>query len=143
MSTWILPVSVNPEKDYYEIDRALETLETIFWPQSKQMTNIEIGDIVYIYETKPVEVIGWKCRVIAVKATYEDTKTIDESPFAHGNDYYVQKDFYIKITTICKYFGESRRRLSSEELYKNGLKGIIQGAFRPNAKLLAYINSVV
>lgn len=141
MSTWILPACVNERSDYYyEVDRAFETLKTIFWAQSRPIINIEVGDIVYIYESSPIQAIGWKCKVIAVKATYQDTKSIDESEFEHGDGGI--SDFYIKITALAKYDGDARDKLSYNFLRENGLTTRMQGPLRAKGQLLIYINSI-
>ena len=141
MSAWILPACVNEKKDYYyEVDRSLDTLKTIFWGQSRPITNIEVDDIVYIYESSPVQAIGWKCKVIAVKVDYHDTKEIDESDFEHGDG--GTSDFYIKITAIAKYDVEARRKLSYARLRENGLTTRMQGPLKANAQLFQYINSI-
>ena len=140
MSVGILPCCVDEKKlYYYEVDRAFETLKTIFWAQSKPITNIEVGDIVYIYESFPVQAIGWKCRVLAVKVPPQNVD-IDESEFEHGDGGI--DDLYIKITALAKYVGDSRSKLSYAELCANGLKSKMQGPFRPKGQLLIYINSI-
>lgn len=139
MSAWLLPACVDAEKDYhYEIDRSLETLKTIFWGQSRPLTNIEVGDVVYIYESKPVQAIGWKCKVLAVRVPPQKVD-IDESEFEHGDG--GTSDFYIKITALAKYDGDARRKLSRAELEEHGLTQM-RSPHRANAQLLKYINSI-
>ena len=140
MSAWILPCCVNEKKEYYyEVDRAFETLKTIFWAQSRPITNIEVDDTVYIYKSSPVQAIGWKCKVLAVKVPPQNVN-IDDSEFEHGNG--GVDNFYIKITAICKYVGEGRCKLSYDELCKNGLTTKMQGPLRAKGQLLTYINSI-
>ena len=140
MAAWILPACVNEKSDYYyEVDRAFETLKTIFWAQSRPITNIEVGDIVYIYESSPVKVIGWKCRVLDVKVPPQNMN-IDDSEFEHGDG--GVDDSYIKITALAKYDGDARDKLSYAKLCENGLKSKMQGPFRPKGQLLSYINSI-
>ena len=143
MSAWILPCCVNDKKEYYyEVDRAFEKLKTIFWAQSKPITNIEVGDIVYIYESSPVQAIGWKCRVLAVKVPPQNVN-IDDSEFEHGDG--GVDGSYIKITALGNDLGyydeESRKKLSLNELRNNGLKSNLQGAERVKPQLLKYISS--
>lgn len=140
MSVWILPSCVNEKKDYYyEVDRAFETLKTIFWAQSKPITNIEVGDIVYIYESSPIKAIGWKCRVLDVKVPPQNVD-VDDSEFEHGDG--GVDDSYIKITALAKYVGDSRSKLSYAELCKNGLTTKMQDPLKAKEQLLIYINSV-
>lgn len=141
MSTWILPANANQHADYYyDVDGAFETLKTIFWGQSNAITNIAVGDIVYIYKNAPVQAIVWKCKVLDVNVLLKDVD-IDDSAFEYGKR--KNPDFCIKITALCKYYGEARDKLSYNELRKNGLNTTMQGPLRASAQLLAYINSVV
>lgn len=141
---WIIP----SDSKCYELDGALDKLNTIFWAQNPRIKNIAVGDIVYIYETpldkKALGVVGWKCRVLAVKASYEESKSIDDKEFDH-DDESKHADSYIKITALGsalgKYDEESRKKLSLDELRKNGLKSNLQGAERVKPQLLKYISS--
>ena len=144
MSAWILPACVNDKKDYYyEVDRSLETLKTIFWAQSRPITNIEVGDIVYIYEGVPIQAIGWKCKVLAVKVLPQNVD-IDESEFEHGET--EREGYYIKVVALAKYEGKEREALSLDKLRENGLTQVRSpfnlNSPRVNPQLLDYINSV-
>lgn len=141
MTTWILPVNADQHASYYyNVDGAFETLKTIFWGQSNAITNIAVDDIVYIYKSAPVQAIVWKCKVLDVNVLLKDVD-IDDSAFEYG----IRKapDFCIKLTALCKYYGEARDKLSYAELRKNGLNTTMQGSLRASAQLLTYINSVV
>lgn len=141
MSTWILPVNADQHAGYYfDVDGAFETLKTIFWGQSNAITNIAVGDIVYLYKSAPVQAIVWKCKVLAVNVAPQDVD-IDDSAFEYGKK--GNPDVFIKITALCKYYGEARDKLSYAELRKNGLNTTMQGALKVNPQLLTYINSVV
>lgn len=146
METWILPITVNPKKKYwYDIDGALNSKElrgTIYQVQNIRIKNISVGDIVYLYETIPVQKICWKCQIIAVKVPYEKISDIDDSEFEHGKE--EPADSYVKITVIGRYDDEPRKKLSLAELRGNGLKSNLQGTERVSIKpqLLKYINSI-
>lgn len=140
MTSWILSICVDETSSYwYEVDRAFETLRTIPQAQNKRIKNISVGDSVYVYETYPVQKIGWKCEVVDIKIAPQDVD-IDDKKFEHGED--EPADSYIKITAIGKYNEESRKKLSLDELRKNGLKSNLQGAERVKPQLLNYINSI-
>lgn len=139
MSTWIFPVNANQKAGYYfDVDRAFEELTTIFWGQN---TAVDVGDIVYLYKSAPVQTIVWKCKVLAVNVDPRGVD-IDDSAFEYGKRAIVP-NLYVKITALCKYYGEARDKLSYAELRKNGLNTTMQGALKVNPQLLAYINSVV
>ena len=144
MSAWILRICVDETKPYwYEIDRAFEKLGTIPQAQNIHIKNIAVGDIVYVYETYPIQKIGWKCEVVAIKIAPQDVD-IDDSEFAHGYD--EGDDSYIKITAIGKYDEEARKKLSLDKLRENGLtqerSSFNLNSPRVNPQLLRYIDSV-
>ena len=59
MTEWILPTS--PKQ--FRTDDALRTLPALEWHQSRSIKNIQIGDVVYLYVSTPVQEIHWKCLV--------------------------------------------------------------------------------
>ena len=148
MSAWIFPIRVAGEKDeyYYDLDRALDTPPHTIYQGQSRIRSIEVGDIVYFYESSPVQAIAWKCRVLAVKVPYEKTADIDERKFEHNYNPERDRDvYYMKVTALAKYDGESRVKLSLSELHKNGLNPnltSIRSPFRPQGELLKYINSI-
>ena len=137
MSAWIFPVCVNKSRSYwYEVDRAFDTLETLFWGQGR-LKSIAVGDTVYIYASFPAQMIYWRCRVDAVNIPPQGTEN-DE--FEHG--YAEPDDFYVKLTAAKKFDAIARDKLSYAKLCAHGLRSRIQSPFRLNAEVLAYINSI-
>ncbi len=63
---WIVPA--NPK--YYDIINCFTDTDTIIW---KQSSNIEAGDIVYIYVAAPYSCILYKCKALEVNIPYEYT----------------------------------------------------------------------
>lgn len=61
---WIIPA--NPK--YYDIINCFNNTDTILW---KQSSNIEIGDIIYLYVAEPYSAILYKCEAIEVNIPYE------------------------------------------------------------------------
>ena len=61
---WIFPA--NPK--YYDIVGAFNDNDTITW---RQLNNVLVGDIVYLYITKPYACIMFKCEVIEVNIPYD------------------------------------------------------------------------
>lgn len=61
---WIIPA--NPK--YYDITNCFNDTDTILW---KQSSNIEIGDIIYLYVAEPYSAILYKCEAIEVNIPYE------------------------------------------------------------------------
>lgn len=139
MSTWIFPTAVDKNKPYrYEVDRAFDTLKTLYWGQSR-LKSIAVGDIVYIYASSPMQTICWRCTVDAVNVAPENVD-IDDSEFAHGKA--EPDNAYVKLTATQKFNAAERFKLSYAELQKHGLKSRMQSPFRPAAQVSAYINSI-
>lgn len=61
---WIIPA--NPK--YYDCINCFNDTDTIIW---KQSSNIEIGDIVYVYVGEPYSAILYKCEATEVNIPYE------------------------------------------------------------------------
>lgn len=139
MSTWIFPTTVDKNKPYrYEVDRAFDTLTTLYWGQSR-LKSIAAGDTVYIYASSPVQTICWRCRVDAVNVAPQNVD-IDDSEFEHGKA--EPDDAYVKLTALRKFTAAERFKLSYAEMQRHGLKSRMQSPFRPSAQILAYINSI-
>ncbi len=62
--SWLVPA--NPH--YYDIEKAFQSNNIIRW---KQSSNIQVGEIVYIYVGKPVSAILYKCLVKKNNIPYE------------------------------------------------------------------------
>ena len=81
---WIVPA--NPK--YYDIIGYFNDNDTIIW---KQSNNIFVGDIVYLYITKPYACIMFKCKVIEVNIPYD------------YKDKNVSMKFVMRIKLLKKY----------------------------------------
>lgn len=64
VSEWVLPA--NPK--YYDIMNCFTSVDTILWKQVKQ---IKLGDIVYLYVAAPTSAIIYQCKVVEVNLPYE------------------------------------------------------------------------
>lgn len=62
-NTWLIPANPN----YYDIINAFAYDDTIIW---KQSSDINVGDIVYIYVTKPYSKILYKTLAVEVNIPY-------------------------------------------------------------------------
>ena len=70
MTSWL--TSCNPE--LYNVDEAFKNLKEVDWSQH---TNVKVGDTVYIYISKPVQAVAYKCNVIEVDKPQEDQSDKD------------------------------------------------------------------
>ena len=112
MESWIIPCNIKN----YDVFGAFEKLNKLNW---KQSTNIEVGDIVYIYTAKPHSRITHKCKALEVnlKRSYIDDKNyiINSSPYKNYGR-------YMTLELIKTIDGVDLEWLKSQ-----GIKGNIQG----------------
>lgn len=111
MTEWIISCNI---KDY-DVIGAFEKLNTLNW---KQSTNINVGDIVYIYVSKPLSAIKFKTIVTATELTSMRT---DDSEFVIDGSNYKNHGRYIELELIETFDDDL---LTFEELKNNGLKSI-------------------
>lgn len=101
----------------------------------KQSTNIEAGDIVYIYIGKPYSSIKYKC--IATKVDIREPE-IDDKEFVIQGDRYTNYGRYMEIKLLKEFDDEI---FSIYKLKENGLKSI-QGPLKITLQLRDYIKSM-
>lgn len=109
MRYWLIPCNVNK----YDVVRAYSELNRINW---KQSSNIEIGDVVYIYLSRPVSGIMYKC---IVRNVNQPTSTIDDSKFVIDGRQNENYGRYMELQLLSKYL----EPIPLEFLKSNGLTG--------------------
>ena len=67
MKGWI----ISANNKYYDYHRAFKDLDLIDWIDNNR--NFSREDIVYIYSSKPIGKIEYKCEVVATNIKYENT----------------------------------------------------------------------
>lgn len=86
---WLLPSN----EDNYDIEKAYLEYHTIDWHQTDK--NVAINDIVYIYETRPQQIVRFKAVVIAVNKKSANKKDLDcyrdSTPFENKSCYMTLK----------------------------------------------------
>ena len=134
MKYWIIPA--NPT--IYNLEDALKELPNIDW---RQHNNFEIGDVVYIYCSKPISKILYKMEVIEVDITREyiiEDKRYWSQPSEYENS--IKNNRFIRL----KFIAENKTdKLTLSDLYNNGLKGAPRGALMVREPLLGYILDVM
>ena len=125
---WIIPCNIK----YYDVIGAFNKFDVINW---KQSTNIEAGDIVYIYIGKPYSSIKYKC--IATKVDIREPE-IDDKEFVIQGDRYTNYGRYMEIKLLKEFDDEI---FSIYKLKENGLKSI-QGPLKITLQLRDYIKSM-
>lgn len=137
MTEWILPYN-EKGKDAFRVNDALRNLDRIEWVQNRNLTNINIGDIVYLYEADPVKAIRWKCKVTDV---WREDSIIDDSAYSGSGG--TDEGPFIEIERLCEYF--LWQQLSLNNLRKNGYSANMQGACRVESfkpELSEYIHKI-
>ena len=118
MEQWIIPCNVN----FYDVVGVFEKLKCVDWKQSNPL--ISIGDEVFIYVSKPISAILYKCKVN--KANMPEA-TIDDSAFVLNGEKYQNYGNYMELELLEKY---DNSKFALDVLTEKGLKGRIQGPRR-------------
>ena len=71
LTYWLLPCN---EKNY-DVEKAFLKYHTIDWNQTNSL--IKVNDVVYIYETKPKQIVRFRCLVKAVNKKTTNKKDRD------------------------------------------------------------------
>lgn len=131
MEKWILSANSN----YFDHATAFHTLGYIDW---KQTRNYNVGDIVYVYVTKPASKIQFKTRVTVIGMTAEEVSDLSKY-WIKGEPDKNDKQKYARLE-LLKEFDDNR--LSFEELQKHGLLYAPQSPCRVKKELQVFLNSV-
>ena len=94
MEEWIIPCNVK----YYDVEKAFATITKLDWKQSNK--NMQIGDIIYIYVSKPYSEIRFKCKITKVLL---DSIEIDDSDFVIDGSNYEKYPTHMELTLLEKY----------------------------------------
>ena len=97
LTYWLLPCNENN----YDVEKAYLKYHTIDWHQTNNQ--IAVNDIVYIYKTKPHQVVRFACRVKAVNKKSSNKKDRDcykdSTPF-ENKDCYMTLDFQQRFEKV-------------------------------------------
>ncbi|MCR5423363.1 MAG: hypothetical protein K6E93_01200 [Bacteroidales bacterium] len=134
MNNWIIPSNSGK----FDLAKFLSLHDNIVdW---KQSANFEVGDVVYIYSTKPEMRIRYKMEVVKThipfsKSLSDDGKCWnDKTEFKAG----VENNKYFRMRLLSTTQSEM---LTMEMLHKQGMKGYIMGPRTINKYLIKYIES--
>ena len=126
---WLIPSNPN----VYDSISAFNSLDFVDW---KQNVNYQIGDIVYIYLTKPIQKIMIKAQVVDVDIPF--IKTIDDKAFwTDENRYGLSKEKHFARLKLVDFNENSI--LSLNDLLDYGLSTAPQSPMRLKDNLLEYI----
>lgn len=132
MTNWI--ISANAKM--YDHASSFEHYSYIDWRQGN--TNFQIGDIVFIYCTRPTKMIQYKCLVEKIDLTFPNIRD-DQNYWIDLNEYYNSLNgYFMRLKLVDQIYNEN---LSLTNLRINGLKAAPQGPVRATGNLLSYINT--
>ena len=120
MEQWIIPCNIK----YYDVEGAFKKLRRIDWKQSNK--SIEVGDEIFIYITKPIQAIKYKCKVNKVNL---ESVEIDDSEFVLDGEPYESYGNHMELEFVEEF---DTTKYSLQVLREKGLKGNIQGPMRAN-----------
>ena len=126
MEYWIFPV--NP--DLFDTRNAFRDLNTVHWQQGR-IVSINIGDIAFIYESKPTKGIIMKTEVVSKNEYGSD---IDVNRYSIGNNRFTAP--WLKLKLISEFSSPIPLNLLNE----HGLKGNIQTKRRLDYEIVSALN---
>ena len=133
MNYWIIPA--NPNR--YRLAEVLRDMQSVDW---RQHNNFEVGDIVFIYNSRPDSQILYRMEVIAVNLTADET-AIDRQYWVNPSEYDTSM-LHNRFFRMIPLAESETSLLKLADLLEHGLKGTPQGALKVKEPLLSYINKV-
>lgn len=133
MRYWIVPFNNNK----FRLADFLANYGYVDW---KQKNKFNVGDIVFMYCTKPESRIGFSMKVEKTDMTYEES-TKDEEYWNDSEEYKagVLLNRYCRFRLIDEVCSD---KLYLNALIKNGLNGVPQSPLIPSERLVDYIMDV-
>ena len=134
MNSWIIPA--NPNR--YRLAEVLRDMQSVDW---RQHNNFEVGDLVFIYNSRPDSQILYKMEVIAVNLTADQT-VADRQYWVNPSEFdsSILHNRFFRMIPLAENEGE---KLTLDDLLEHGLKGVPQGALKVREPLLSYMLSIL
>ena len=130
MQKWMIPA--NPK--IYNHAKFFDDYGYVDW---KQRLKFEVGDIVYLYCSKPFQKVMYKTKVIKESIPFSEC-TEDKDYWTNPDDYESSKSY---MRARLKLLGRAdREELSLEYLMNNGLNAAPQKGFKVPDNLAAYMD---
>lgn len=128
---------ISANSSIYDHASSFEHFGFIDWKQGK--IKYANGDIIYIYCTRPIKSIRYKCLVEKINLDKNELRN-DKEYWANEKDYF--KSLNGKFMRLRLIDQVNNKKLDLDSLKINGLKAAPQGAKKLNDnKLLNYINN--
>lgn len=132
MNHWIM----SANKKYYYYHKAFDELAFIDWKEGNR--NFNIGDIIYIYSTKPIARIEYKCEVTATKI--KNNESINDRIYWNDNSIFGDvNNTFIRLKKL-KHFNTDL--LSFKNLTNNGLRSVPLSPVILANELFKYIKKI-
>lgn len=134
MNYWIIPA--NPNR--YRLAEVFRDMQSVDW---RQHNNFEVGDLVFIYNSRPDSQILYKMEVIAVNLTADQT-VADRQYWVNPSEFdsSILHNRFFRMIPLAENEGE---KLTLDDLLEHGLKGVPQGALKVREPLLSYMLSIL
>lgn len=134
MTYWIIPYNPN----HFRLDDCLREQDFVEWTQRYKY---KVGDIVFIYSSRPDSRILYKMEVVAINLS--DSECVDDSR-------YLKQPFKTESNTDNTKLGlrmiplaeNTTEKLTLNDLLEHGLKWVPQGGVKVKEPLLSYILSI-
>jgi len=120
----------------YDHASSFEHYGFIDWRQGK--TKFSIGDIIYIYCTKPAQRIRYKCKVQKLDMSFNEIR--DDREYWNDESEYEKAlhGLFFKLQSVDQV---DTQRLNLEHLKSHGLKAAPQSPMKLHGNILSYIES--
>lgn len=129
---WIIAANSN----LYDLSSSFEHFGFIDWKQGR--IKYELGDTVYIYCSKPLQMLQYKCRVEKMDLNSNQIRD-DKEYWLNEEEYY--KSLNGKFMRLNLIEQVSNNTMKLDQLIQNGLKSAPQGPVKiKNQRLLEYID---
>jgi 5-methylcytosine-specific restriction protein A len=127
---------ISANSSIYDHSSSFEHFGFIDWRQGNG--KFRINDIVYIYCTKPLQKIQYKCRIQKIDLDFKNIRNdkeywLDKSEYEKS-----QSGKFMRLELIEQIYSS---RMSLENLLLNGLNAAPQGPIKPTEDLIKYIES--
>ncbi len=132
MTNWI--ISANAQM--YDHTSSFEHFSYIDWRQGN--VNFKIGDIVFIYSTRPLSMIQYKCIVEKIDLFYPNIR--DDKEYWKDETEYKKsiEGKFMRLKLVDQIYNQ---KLNLENLKANGLLAAPQGPIKVKPNLLEYLNA--
>lgn len=128
MKYWIVPQN----NEYFRLDDLLRDHDAVTWVHRN---NFEVGDIVYIYQSKPARRLKYVMEVVQINAPDDD-----DSQYNGPKHLDKRQSSKLSVFKLLKRLGD-KLNLGFYDLKANGLTNNLQSVVSIDGELLEYISS--